>query len=205
MLKRTIFCTSALSAILCFNGTAMAQEPSLDCEGAKQYLVQQYSRSDPANNEKYYNIWSSPQCVQARKNAELSVDPGIKSNEQLIRSRSQDYDTRLAKIPALCEPIVEKRWSGASEKFRAEQQKSELLTSCIRNQSHALRAEYLNRVNEQSEAQYAEKLKLNQQKIAADQKADADRQAAYEIKMDEWRDAVKRCNAGEIRYCSLRF
>tara|TARA_R110002020_G_scaffold6037_1_gene25311 strand:- start:11 stop:628 length:618 start_codon:yes stop_codon:yes gene_type:complete len=205
MLTKTIFCTSALSAILCFHGTAMAQEPGLDCEGAKQYLVQQYSRSDPANNEKYYNIWSSPQCEQARKNAELSVDPGIESNEQLIRSRSPDYDTRLAKIPALCEPIVEKRWSGASEKFRAEQKKSELLTSCIRNQSHALRAEYLNRVNEQSEAQYAEKLKLNQQKIAADQKADADRQAAYEIKMDEWRDAVKRCNAGEIRYCSLRF
>lgn len=202
MLQRKIFFISALWAGLFFNGTAMAQETNADCDGAKQYLAEQYSRSDPENNEKYYKIWSSAQCVNYRKKAELSVDSAIAGNEQFIRSLSQDYDARLATIPAICKPIVEKRWSEASEKFRSEQKKPELLTSCIRNQSHALRAEYLNRLNEESEAQFLEKQRLNLEQIAADKKADTERKAAYEMKMEEWRDAVKRCNAGDIQYCS---
>jgi hypothetical protein len=196
-----IFINAALAGLL-FSGAAMAQEPNAECEAAKEYLVGQYSRTDPDNNEKYYQIWSSPECVQHRKDAELDVDSGIKSNEQLIRSLSEDYDARLAEIPAICGPIVEKRWSESSEKFKLQQKKTELLTSCIRNQSHSLRAEYLNRVNEESEAQFIEKKRLNLEQIAADKKAHDERNAAYEMKMEEWRDAVKRCNAGEIRYCS---
>lgn len=205
MLQGKSFFIGALQAVLFFAGTAKAQEPNPDCEAAKQYLVGQYSRTSPDANEKYYQIWSSPSCVQARKNAELSVDAQIESNERLIRSRSPDYDAQLAKIPALCRPIVDQRWSEASEKFRAEQNKSELLTSCIRNRSHALRAQYLNRLNEDSEAQYAEKLRLNEEQIAAAEVAAAERRAAYERKMDQWREAVRRCNAGEIRYCSEQF
>lgn len=202
MLQRKTFFISAFLVALLFNGTAMAQEPDLDCEGAKQYLVEQYSRSDPENNEKYYKIWSSAQCAQSRKNAELYVDSEIESNEQFIRSLSSDYDARLARIPAICAPIVEKRWSESSEKFRSQQKKPELLTSCIRNQSHSLRAEYLNRLNEEAAAQYNEKQRLNREQIAADNRAEAERKAAYEMKMEEWRDAVKRCKAGQIQYCS---
>ncbi|AMO72652.1 hypothetical protein AZE99_13035 [Sphingorhabdus sp. M41] len=187
---------------LFFSGAAMAQDTDADCAAAKQYLAEQYSRSDPENNEKYYKIWSSEQCVNSRKQAELHVDSAIAENEQFIRSLSSDYDTRLAEIPAICRPIVEKRWAGASEKFRAKQKKPELLISCIRNRSHALRAEYLNRLNEQSEAQFLEQQRLNREQIAADKKADAERKAAYEMKMEEWRDAVKRCKAGEIRFCA---
>ncbi len=205
MLPRKSFFIGALLAGLLFDGAAMAQNPNPDCEAAKQYLVRQYSRTNPETNEKYYQIWSSPQCVQARKNAELSVDPQIESNERLIRSRYTDYDTELAKIPGTCQPIVDRRWAEASEKFRAEQKKSELLTACIRNRSHALRAEYLNRLNEESEAQYAERQRLNEETIAANQLAEAERRAAYERKMEEWREAVRRCNAGEVRYCSNQF
>ena len=205
MLQGKMVFIGALLAVLLFDGAAMAQESSADCEAAKQYLVGQYSRTNPETNEKYYQIWSSPQCVQARKNAELYVDPEIESNERLIRSRSPDYDARLAEIPGICRPIVEKRWSAASEKFKAEQKKSELLISCIRNRSHALRAEYLNRLNEESEAEHAERLRLNEEQIAADQLAEAESRAAYERKMEEWREAVRRCNAGEIQYCARQF
>jgi len=205
MLQGKICFIGALLAALLVNGTARAQVADPDCETAKQYLLNEYSRSNPEENEKFYRIWSSQQCVQARQTAELQVDPAIESNEQLIRSLSEDYDARLAEVPAICKPIVDKRWSGASEKFRAEQNKSELLTSCIRNRSHALRTEYLNRLNQESAAQYAERLRLNEQTIAADREAHAERRAAYERKMDEWREAVRRCNAGEIRYCSEPF
>lgn len=194
MPRRKILLISGLLALLSYNGAAVAQESGAGCEVAKQYLVEQYSRSDPEKNEKYYNIWSSPECVQYRKNAELDVDSDIRSNEQLIRSLSQDYDTRLAEIPGICGPIVEKRWSESSDKFRQQQKKTELLSSCIRNQSHSLRAEYLNRMNEEAEAQFVEKQRLNLEQVAA-----------YEMKMEEWRDAVKRCKAGEIRYCSSEF
>ena len=202
MLQGKIFFIGALLAALFLDGTALAQEPDPDCAAAKQYLLNEYSRTNPEENEKYYRIWSSAQCVQARKNAELQLDSVIESNEEFIRSLSQDYDARLAEIPAICKPIVDKRWSAASEKFRAEQNKAELLTSCIRNRSHALRTEYLHRLNEESAAQYAERLRLNEEQIAADRLAHAERRAAYERKMDEWREAVRRCNAGEIRYCS---
>ena len=205
MLPRKSFFVGALVTGLLFDGAAIAQNPNPDCEAAKQYLVQQYSRTSPETNEKYYQIWSSPQCVQARKNGELSVDPQIESNERLIRSRYPDYDTQLAEIPATCQLIVDRRWAGASEKFRAEQEKSELLTACIRNRSHALRAEYLNRLNEESEAQYADSRRLNEETVAANQLAEAERRAAYERKMEEWREAVRRCNAGEVRYCSNQF
>ena len=205
MLHGKVFFIGALLAALFFDGAAMAQESNPDCEGAKQYLVHQYSRLNPAENEKYYQIWASSQCVQDRKNAELNVDPAIASNEQFIRSITEDYDARLANIPAICKSVVEKRWSAASSQFRAEQKKSELVTSCIRNRSHALRGEFLHRLNEQSAAQHAENLRLNEEKIAADRIAEAERQAEYERKMDEWREAVERCNAGEIRYCSARF
>lgn len=205
MLYGKLFLINALLAILFFSGTAVAQEPEADCERAKQYLVDQYSRSDPGNNEKYYQIWASAECANYRKNAELSVDAEIESNEQLIRSVSSDYDTRLAQIPALCEPIVNQRWASSSEKFRAQQNEAELLTACIRNQSHSLRAEYLNRLNEESAAQYAERLRLNEEQVAADRQAFAERQSAYDKKMDEWRDAVRRCEAGQVSYCSLRF
>tara|TARA_R110001606_G_scaffold74168_2_gene171747 strand:+ start:1299 stop:1916 length:618 start_codon:yes stop_codon:yes gene_type:complete len=202
VLQRKIFFLSAVLAALLCNGTAMAQETNPDCESAKQFLVEQYSRSDPQNNQKYYKIWSSPQCVEHRKNAELYVDSEIQSNERLIRSLSQDYDARLAKLPAICEPIVEKRWSESSQKFKMQQKKAELLTSCVRNQSHSLRAEYLNRLNEESEAQFVERQRLNREQIAADNRAEAERRADYERKMEEWRDAVKRCKAGQIQYCS---
>lgn len=205
MLQGKMVFIGALLAVLFFDSAAMAQESNADCEAAKQYLVGKYSRTNPDTNEKYYQIWSSPQCVQARKNAELYVDPQIESNEQFIRSRTPDYDRQLAEIPAICQPIVDRRWSGASEKFRAEQKKSELLTSCIRNRSHALRAEYLNRLNEESEAEHAEQLRLNEEKIAANQRAEAESRAAYERKIEEWREAVRRCNAGEIQYCSRQF
>lgn len=205
MLQEKIFFIGALLAALLLDGTALAQESDPDCAAAKQYLLSEYSRTNPEENERHYRIWSSAQCVQARESAELHVDSAIESNQQLIRSLSQDYDARLAEIPAICQPIVDQRWSAASEKFRAEQNKSELLTSCIRNRSHALRTEYLNRLNEESAAQYAERLRLNEQMIAADQLAHAERRAAYEQKMDEWREAVRRCNAGEIRYCSEQF
>ena len=202
MLLRKLIFTNSILAGLFFSGAAMAQEPNVGCEAAKKYLVEQYSRSDPENNEKYYQIWSSPECVQHRKNAELDVDSDIQSNEKLIRSLSTDYDARLVEIPAICGPIVEKRWSESSEKFRMQQKKTELLTSCVRNQSHSLRAEYLNRVNEEAEAQFIEKQRLNLEQITADKMADAERKAAYEMEMEEWRDAVKRCKAGEIQYCS---
>lgn len=202
MFPRKLILINSVLAALIFGGAAMAQTPEANCEAAKQYLVGQYARSDPENNEKYYNIWSSPECVQHRKNAELNVDSDIRANEELIRSRSEDYDARLAGIPAICGPIVEKRWSESSNKFRSQQKKSELLTSCIRNQSHSLRAEYLNRLNQEAEAQFIEKQRLNLEQIAADERAEADRKAAYELKMEEWRDAVRRCKAGEIRYCS---
>lgn len=205
MLQGKLFFINALLMLLFFNGTALAQETKGDCEAAKQYLIEQYSRTNPENNEKYYKIWASPECVNHRKNAELSVDADIESNEQFIRSLSSDYDTRLAQIPALCEPIVDQRWAAASEKFRSQQKKSELLTACIRNQSHSLRAEYLNRLNAESAAQHAEKLRLNQEQIAADKQAYAERQAAYEMKMEQWRDAVKRCEAGQLQYCSSQF
>ncbi len=205
MVHGKIVFIGALLAALFLDGAALAQEPDPDCATAKQYLLHQYSRSTPDENEKYYRIWSSSKCVQARKNAELKVDSAIESNEQLIRSLSADYDARLAEIPGICRPIVDKRWSGASEKFRAEQNKSELLTSCIRNRSHALRTEYLHRLNEESAAQYAERVRLNEEMIAADQLAHAERRAAYDRKMDEWREAVRRCNAGEIRYCAEQF
>lgn len=205
MLYRKIFFINALVMAVFCSGTAMAQEPGVNCEGAKQYLVGQYSRSDPENNEKYYQIWASPECENSRKKAELHVDPEIESNEQFIRSLTSDYDERLAKIPAICAPIVETRWSASSEKFRSQQNRSELLTACIRNQSHSLRAEYLNRLNADSATQYAEKLRLNQEQIAADQQAYAERQAAHEMKMEQWRDAVKRCEAGQISYCSRTF
>ena len=202
MLHGKIFFAAALLLLLFLNGTAMAQQPDADCERAKQYLVTQYSRTNPEENEKYYQIWSSPQCVQARKSAELYVDPQIESNERLIRSQVPDYDRELARIPAICGPIVEKRWSEASEKFRSEQKKSELLTACIRNRSQSLRIEYLHRLNQQSAEQFLEKQRQNRQQIAAAKQAHAERQAAYELKMQEWRDAVNRCKAGEIRYCS---
>jgi len=197
MLQEKIFFIGALLAALFLDGTALAQEPGPDCAAAKQYLLNEYSRTHPEENEKYYRIWSSPVCAQARKKAELQVDSAIESNQQLIRSQSADYDERLAEIPALCKSIVDRRWSAASETFRAEQKKDELLTSCIRNRSHALRTEYLHRLNEESAAQYAERLRLNE--------AHAERRAAYERKMEEWREAVRRCNAGEIRYCSEPF
>jgi len=205
MLQGKIFFINALLVVLFFNGNAMAQEPNAACERAKQYLVDQYSRSDPENNEIQYKIWASPECVAYRKSAELSVDSDIASNERFIRSLSSDYDTRLVQIPAICEPIVDQRWAASSEKFRSQQKKSELLTACIRNQSHSLRAEYLNRLNEESAAQYTEKLRLNQEQIAADKQAYAEREAAYEMKMEQWRDAVRRCEAGQLRYCSSEF
>jgi hypothetical protein len=197
-----IFCFSALLTALFSSGTATAQEPDIDCESAKRYLVEQYDRSDPATNEKYYEIWSSAQCVRARENAELHVDPDIASNEQFIRSLSQDYDARLAQLPAICQSIVDNRWSQASEKFRLQQKKSELLASCIRNRQHSVRAEYLNRLNKEAAAQFVEKQRLNREQIAADEAADAMRRAEYEKKMEQWRDAVKRCEAGDVRYCS---
>lgn len=205
MLQGKLFIMAALLAALLFTGPAFAQEPNADCERAKQYLFEQYNRVEPENNERYYNIWASPECVNYRRKAELSVDAEIASNEELIRSRNSDYDMRLAQIPALCEPIVDQRWAAASEKFRSQQNKSELLAACIRNQSHSLRGEYLNRVNEESAAQYAEKLRLNQEQIAADEQAYGERQSAYEMKMEQWRDAVKRCEAGQFQYCSSRF
>ena len=159
-----IFCFSALLTALFSSGTATAQEPDIDCESAKRYLVEQYDRSDPATNEKYYEIWSSAQCVRARENAELHVDPDIASNEQFIRSLSQDYDARLAQLPVICQSIVDNRWSQA--------------------------------------AQFVEKQRLNREQIAADEAADAMRRAEYEKKMEKWRDAVKRCEAGDVRYCS---
>jgi hypothetical protein len=197
-----LFFFGALLVAIFSSGTAAAQEPGIDCETAKRYLVEQYDRYNPANNEKYYEIWSSAQCAQSRKNAELDVDSDIESNEKFIRGLSRDYDARLAELPAICQSIVDKRWADASETFRSQQKKSELLSSCILNQRHFVRAEYLNRLNNEAEAQFVEKQRLNREQIAADKAADAKRRADYEMKMEKWRDAVKRCKAGDLRYCS---
>ena len=198
-------------------GTALAQ-PSSDpaptvgeaytyaqCDSARSELAAMDTPQD-RNSERakaLLDIYTSNRCqaIMAERAELASANPGMDSMLQMLREEGINIDSRMDSVARACrrnaDPALSGEESEASVRDCTAKRQMIVYTEAINEMNASRRA-----TSEEDRARYeAEVAAVERRNREIEAEAVANRDA-YEERMAQWREAVRRCEQGELEYCA---
>lgn len=183
------------------SGPAFAQTNYEACDKAKKKLAELKDSSgryashqsflDHQRQQDYYfKIWDSDRCKNYRKPRELNVDEKIRQNRELVELEGFSFAAALPEMRRSCVKRVETRWQSATQKFRRQQKKSELIESCVTNLRDAKMLELLHIRNKKVAISNARNVAKDKKNISQ-----------YNSDIDEYHEKAQRNKAEFMAIC----
>jgi len=180
----------------------VSDKPLPKCEAVKQRLAELQSQEEvlwSSQNEAndLYTVWSSPECVSARRgSSNITQDMG--NAMLLLKSNGTDIEKELIGETAKCDAAAASKWTSETAAFRAQHSKAALAETCMLNTRLTLYGKALNLLNQNSKSNF-DSAQAEYERAQAKYEED---QRAYREERAEWERRSKLCEEGKIKYCS---
>ena len=187
-------------------GSASGEDYSFaQCDAARSELaaMETPQERNSARAKALLDIYASDRCqaIMAERAQLASADPGMDSMLQMLREEGIKIDSRLDSVARACRRNVDPALSG--------EEREESVRDCTAEQQMIAYTEAINEMNANRQAASEEEKARYEAELAAVERRNREieaeavaNQADYERRMEEWREAVRRCEQGEDEYCA---
>ncbi len=214
---KTILLPVVLLMSVAVNAQSSEDKTINKCNQASYELakLQEQGLINSSKADNYYRIWNSDNCKKKRNDSYVNTIYQFNEIEKALEKSGIDYKKNLPTERSNCIRESQLQWQKGDAKFKSTNKPQELFSTCILNKRYTLFSEALNELNSQERNRFLKEKEafdiknnkhlaaLEEYKIEQDMinQKNKDAQIAYEKSIKIWKEQVRRCLDGDLKYC----